>query len=181
MAIAKGNTPYLGRAWRISVTTEGGDTFVLSSSKMETPLRTVFTITRMVNVVFWEAEIKIYNLNDKALAFFNPNSLNLNSPFFDLGTGISVSAGYQYSSTGLFAPESNQLYNGVIFQPIWTRENVIDSCLTLHCLVGLHADSFNFVNRSIRPGNSYDVAAAVAADAGLKLKVSNSDKQTLEN
>lgn len=190
MASTSASIPYFQRAWYIAVyNQQGNPPLVLSSNDMEQPLRAIFTVNKMVNTIFWDAEVVLYNVNSSTINTFKPqatigsNEINWNSPAFNLGTGITVSAGYKNSSFGPFNPRLNQIYGGIIFQPLWTREDVVDTKLTLRCLLGMFEGNWNLVNETINAGaTDLDIAYKVAEAAKITLDVPNdSDKQKLSN
>jgi hypothetical protein len=152
-----------GRSWQIQIATQDGGTFTISSrvADGETPLRVTFDIDTYALLAYWTAEITIYNLgNTTAKAILGdsgmPNTATLwkfNQPII-AGDTVSVSAGYQFAQAGPFNPASNNLFVGRVFQPIWTRENVVDWKLTLRCVNQLIADAFNDVNLTIPEGRT---------------------------
>ena len=115
--------PLWGQAWELVVTyaTEGGAEQATIASKTWTPdaLRVTFEVLQAMNSSpFWYADISIYNMNDQAV-----QNILLNA------TWVTLRAGFM-TGENLYAT----IWDGPVFQPIFTREAVVDQKVTLHCV-----------------------------------------------
>jgi hypothetical protein len=157
-AAAQSSTaPFFGRAYKITLTTSAGEQITISDSTWEPEaLRVTFEIEQYALCVYWRADVTIYNLQQ--------STQNI---VIRRGDILTVSAGYQAN----FNQESNLLFRGHIFQPIWERENVVDQKLTLRCLIGLFEDETNFVNEQLQAGATQEEAVfRVAYAAGIPIQ-----------
>jgi hypothetical protein len=125
MTNASSGTPLWGQAWELAITcaTEGGGaqtTTIGSSSWTPEPLRVTFDVLQSMNTdPLWYADISVYNLDDQTAQNITVNA-----------TWAVLKAGYQ------FGPQvSSVIWAGPVFQVLFTRENVVDQKLTLHCVV----------------------------------------------
>lgn len=192
MSTAPQPMPYFGRAWSVTVTPQGGGSPVSIASQGATPsLRVVFSINTMMLMVAWEASVSIYNLSASTA-----NTIGGNSAQSQLGQGlsltdaivqgdqVSISAGYApFSGGSAFSPSSNLIYTGNILQSIATRENVVDTKLTLRCLSNLAVVSFGSVNfaRS-KSDTDLDVLNQIITNAGMKIdQIDSASAQALQN
>src|SRR5208283_5748488 len=101
--------------------------FTVSDSSFEPEaLRITFDVrTPLFQNAYWYADIDIYNLSPET-------SIALMNDAYSVKPGMTVllQAGYQNGNYGV-------IWQGPILQPTWTRENVTDYRLTLHCVLGL--------------------------------------------
>jgi len=137
--------PYFGRAWKITIDTPKGEHLVISSDQFEEALRVTFAINTYAMLAYWTAELNIYNLNAETANKIAPD-WDFNQPI-ESGATVSISAGYHANDA-----QPGVIFSGTVFQPIWTRENVVDNVLTLRCVVGLLEDSMNFASFPIAKG-----------------------------
>jgi hypothetical protein len=61
---------------------------------------------------------------------------------------LTIQAGYEDG----FDEVRNLIYRGHVFQPIWSRENMVDSTTELRCMTGILQYSGGFVSFSHAPG-----------------------------
>ena len=171
---------YFGRAWKVTLLLQsnGGQTVVLSSDQFTNPLRATFQINQRANIAYWDAQITLYNVNSQLLSTLQNTGLtaqlqqtwNFNQPISS-GDQLTVSAGYKYSANGIFNPDTQKVYTGSVFQPIWTRENVTDYTVTLRCVVGLLQDALNPVNVSVSDGKTpYDLLQQLSDTSGVPVE-----------
>jgi hypothetical protein len=118
------NMSLWGQAWELTITcaTAGGgaSTTVVSSSAWEPEaLRVTFDVLQAFNSApLWYADISVYNLDDQTA-----QNIALNA------TWATLKAGFQ------FGPQvSSIIWDGPVFQTLYTREQVVDQKLTLHCV-----------------------------------------------
>jgi hypothetical protein len=166
------------RAWKISIAIQNalrspnqpvgplapGGTLVLSSDQFTQPLRTIFKISTRALLAYWTGEITIYNQNIQTLTQLQATGVQVEqllqfTSVLSLGDVVSVSAGYKNDGSGAFNPDANKIYVGSVFQPLWTRENVVDLRVTLRCLQGLMQDALNWTG-------SQTGAAGITVEAG---------------
>jgi hypothetical protein len=184
MASTPAQIPYFGRAWQIKLEIQGGPTVVLSSSNTDNPLRTLIKVeTAVLNSRYWIADITIFNLNPQLLSAQSGNvPVNEQWQFNQqtkLGDIISVSAGFTYSASGAFDPANNLIFKGVVFQPIWTRESVVNWKLDLRCILGLMEDTYNVVNFTLGAGATpYDVLSHISRTSGVAIDQVDQDRLT---
>ena len=114
------SNPYFGRKYRVQVI--DGNNVALDVSD----LRVTFHIERKLKAINF-ADISIYNL-----------SITTAVDIIQYGMRVIVEAGYEDGEYG-------QIFDGNIFQPLWSRENVVDYKLTLHCMDGLGLLDYNLV------------------------------------
>ena len=124
MSSPSSGTPLWGQAWELSITcaTAGGaQTTTISSNAWEPEaLRITFDVLQAMNTSpLWYADISIYNLDDQTA-----QNIALNA------TWATLKAGFQFG-----AQVSSIIWNGPVFQVLYTREAVVDQKLTLHCVV----------------------------------------------
>jgi hypothetical protein len=117
--------PLWGQAWELTITcaTAGGGaqtTTIGSSTWAPEPLRVTFDVLQSMNTdPLWYADISVYNLDDQTAQNIAVNA-----------TWATLKAGFQ------FGPQvSSIIWDGPVFQVLFTRENVVDQKLTLHCVV----------------------------------------------
>lgn len=113
-----------GQAWELTTTyaTKGGgsSTVIVSSNAWEPEaLRVTFDVLQAFNSSpLWYADISVYNLDDQTAQNIAVNA-----------TWATLKAGFQ------FGPQlSSIIWDGPVFQTLYTRENVVDQKLTLHCV-----------------------------------------------
>jgi hypothetical protein len=97
----------------------------------------------------WYADINIYNLD----------SVTQQNLLLSTDTQITLKAGFQFGSN-----ISSIIWKGPVFQTIYTRENVVDQRLTLHC-AALPPGSELPVAFSMGPNTSQQWLLARMADA----------------
>jgi len=136
MSTPTSGIPLWGQAWELAITyvTKGGGAEVVtvgSNRFQPEALRVTFEIQQSMNSApLWYADISVYNLDDQTA-----QNLLVNA------TWVTLKAGFQ------FGPQlSSIIWDGPVFQPIYTRENVVDQKLTLHCIAlpGALSDTISF-------------------------------------
>jgi hypothetical protein len=142
--------PLWGQAWSLTVyyaTADGGSDYVTIESTAWEPLslRVTFDVLQAMNKTpFWDATINIYNLgSDTAL------NLYLNA------TWATLSAGFQTGPN-----KYSVIWNGPVFQTLFTRENVVDQKLTLYCVA--FPNTANFLPQSFSVGTFFSQQQLVA-------------------
>lgn len=128
--------PNFGYAWSLTVTnppnSDGIATTASLSSLAWTPetMRIVFEVNILgysSHASFWTAKIELYNLSaDQAQNFI-----------YGQGATVSLSAGYQAGPYGV-------IFEGVAYQALYERPEVVDSKVTLLCYTGLAETLANF-------------------------------------
>jgi hypothetical protein len=122
--VSTSSLPLWGQAWELTVyyATAGRNTdkVTLTYSGWEPEaLRMTFDVLQAMNKSpIWYADISIYNLNSTTA-----KNLYLNA------TWATLSAGFQTGPN-----RYSVIWNGPVFQTLFTRENVVDQKLTLHCV-----------------------------------------------
>lgn len=148
--------PLWGQAWSLVITsaTASGyqQTTVGSDAFQPEALRVTFEVVQAMNTEpIWYADINIYNLDEQTA-----QNIALNA------TWATLSAGFQ------FGPQlSAIIWDGPVFQVLFTKENVVDQKLTLHCVANpLLLDSI--VSFAIGPFSSQQqLVARMIAGANL--------------
>lgn len=137
------NYKQYGRKWKISfVGLDEAKTTIwfLSDSDFESKaLKCEFTVHRSIQVPCY-SDISIYNLAGDTLQDILAVT--------DTGGLIVVEAGYQNGSYGT-------IFEGMVFQPLFDRMNVVDNKLTLHCIDGLNLLTGNICNTTVKGGYDY--------------------------
>ena len=143
-----------GRKYRLSIyaqTSQNGpvEKIVVSDSDWEPfTLKFSFDIEKVaVYQTFWNSSIKIYNCDGPIPKGPSKGTL-LSNLIIKEGMTVEVEAGYYNGPFGL-------IWSGQIFQPIWTRENVVDFVLELRCIQGRLYGTNNFINQT---GSPYQTA-----------------------
>jgi hypothetical protein len=152
-----------GRAWKVTITTfpdaQGNSQIITAFSNSWTPepLRMTFDCYQTTaGDGFWFGDIALYNLND-------PTTQTI----LKQGMMVKLEAGYQNQPLGT-------IYEGMLMQPMWERENGVDFKLTLHCIVGLVEQTNNFVALSVAGGlTQRQIVARMASAAVNPLDDSN--------
>ena len=171
-------TPWFGRAWTLTVTTQQGQQLVISSNTFEPEsLRITFEVSQVALQTFWFADISIYNLDTWTEQFL----LGVNQTTSSSGTNTVISqgdlvelvAGYQVDF-GVSGP----IWLGKVLQPMWERQDGTDFKLTLHCIIGLFEDSMNVLALPIGPlATQAQIVQQMAQQAHLDIE--SLDTQTL--
>jgi hypothetical protein len=161
--------PFFGRAWQLSVDTQDSNHYVARSlvAQDESPLRIAFTVDTYMLLAYWRAEITLYNLAPQGQPLKSgqgqqPNGSNQSggqSLAFNqriiAGDAVALSAGYENGLAGAFSADACLLFAGRVFQPVWTRVNVVDSLVKLRCICGLMEDSLNLISFPMAGGATY--------------------------
>lgn len=141
-----------GRSYSLKVLLpqdENGEQTVLTLSDNNfepEALRITFNIQTIFRSTAWFAEINIYNLDQNTTkqiisgaqvkGAVNPPSVP--TPVKQ-GMTCVLSAGYKNGNTGV-------IWNGPVFQALFSRENVVDFKITLHCMLWLDPMTRNSVS-----------------------------------
>lgn len=145
-----------GRKYELTVSLpaangQGAELLTLASSAFEPEaLRVTFDVYTPAFQAYWYADICVYNLDQgltqKILNAAAPpqNTAQTDQPITQ-GVIVTLSAGYQQGAYGV-------IWKGVLFQPLWERENAVDFKLTLHCLTALDKYSRNFISGQYAAG-----------------------------
>lgn len=151
------NIALFGHAWELTVqyaTPDGGTTSMVLTTNSWDPeaLRMSFEVLQStLPSPWWFADVKLYNLNI-------PNIQNtlLNA------TWVTLKAGFQ-TGPNLYST----IWDGPVLQTLFTRENVVDLCVTFHCVANpLVMDSI--VSFAAGPFSSQlQLVARMAGEIGL--------------
>jgi hypothetical protein len=141
-AVPQSTIPLWGQAWKLDVTyaTDGGSKVVTVGSSEWEPesLSVTFEVLQAMNTdPFWYADISIYNMTtqDAQNTYYN-------------ATWATLSAGFQVGPS-----KSTIIWDGPVFQTIFTRENVVDTKITLHCVAN-PLNMSDIVNFALGQGSS---------------------------
>jgi hypothetical protein len=162
------NIPHFGRKWQLQILTapEDGSELVWTLGQdawLPESLRVTFEINEHVFEELWWADISIYNLNAV-----------VQQAVIQEGYEVILSAGYQ---TG---DNYGVIFKGRVFQALWTREEVVDYKLTLHCMAGAGALVNNMISYTALAGSSqFDIVRAVAKTAENPINITQLDSATL--
>src|SRR5579872_834100 len=168
--------PFFGRAWSIGIDTADGSHYVVRSSvgKGEDPLRVRFSVNTFMLLAYWTADVTIYNMrSDVAQSIISQGSIDLQNFWkynqnVQLGDSLTLSAGYSGDSGTTFDADANLLFSGQVIQPVWTRERVVDFCLTLRCVTGLLQDAFNYASFPLSKGaTAYDTVTKLCNQCSI--------------
>lgn len=168
MATNVSSIPDFGRRWQLQILTQpiNGSKVLWTIGQDEwlpEAARVTFDINESGYTNFWWADINIYNLEP-----------NTQSAIISQAAQVVLSAGYQDSSNyGI-------IFQGNIFQFLWTRENVVDYKLTLHCLAGpsIYLDNMTSL-QSPALSTQRDIILKMAQQAEPAMPISYLDEQTL--
>lgn len=162
--------PLFGRKYKLTVKTSpdssGNSTLIeITNSDWEPEaLRITFDIYMSAwQGNYWYADISIYNLDQATAAqivgnpSFSPNVVTQ-------GMKVILEAGYYNGNFGT-------IWEGIVIQPLWDRENVVDFKLTLHCAVGLLESTRNFVNNTYAIVGQQDLIKKMLADSYFPVNV----------
>jgi hypothetical protein len=128
------DTPLWGQAWTLTITatTDGQSTqtTIDGTAWSPEPLRITFDVMQAMNSSpIWYADISVYNLDSTEL-----QNLLLTA------TWVTLQAGFM-TGPNIYST----IWDGRVFQSIYTRENVADQKITLHCVASPAAG----INQSI--------------------------------
>ena len=141
--------PYFNRAWQLTIDTADGNHYRVRSlvASDEEPLRISFNTTAYIQQSYWMADITVYNLrHQKAPLGHQDEATELTCDQSILsGDVVSLSAGYD-DGHGSFSATKGLIFAGRVFQPVWTRQNVVDYTLKLRCICGLTEDTLNLLS-----------------------------------
>jgi hypothetical protein len=154
-AVSASTFPLFGQAWRLVITSATAtgyqQTTVGSEDWTTESLRVTFDVLQAMNTSpIWYADISIYNLDD-ALR----QDLILNA------TWATLSAGFQNKTSPAYL---GVIWDGPVFQTIFTQEQVVDKKLTLHC-VAIPGQLDNIVSFSMGQFSSQQQLVARMSDA----------------
>lgn len=115
--------PLFGRRFQLTIVTPG-KTYTISSED-DPPLRFTFDVYQRAYQVWWVADISVYNLSAAV-----SNDIMGVPNWQDVK--VTLQAGYQNLPNGY-----GVIFQGPVFQLLFERENVVDTKLTFHCILGL--------------------------------------------
>jgi hypothetical protein len=132
---------FYGRKFQLEVTLPSGDVLNLpANASQPEALRIVFNVSTVFYQVYWWADIDIYNL-DQFTSTKLVQGAGTTQPYIKQGMIAKLSAGYENGNFGV-------IWQGPVFQAKFTRENVTDFKISLHCLLWLDPLSRTSVNSS---------------------------------
>lgn len=140
-------TSLFGRKYSLTVSTPassgGTKVITLSDSSFEPEaLRITFDVQMpAIHEAYWYADIDVYNLDQDLTQEIISATGNLTQ-----GMTVTLSAGYLNGNY-------NTVFVGPVFQALWSRPNVTDFDLKLHCILSLEsAISGNIINANFAGG-----------------------------
>jgi hypothetical protein len=152
------DSPLWGQAWNLVITSATSNGSRQTTIEYKTwgseALKITFDVLQAFNTSpLWYADITIYNLNDESIQDLLKNA-----------TWATLSAGFMSDFNNGANPV---IWDGPVFQVLFTRENVVDQKLTLHCIANpLVMDSI--VSFATGPYSSQtDLVAKMAAQISL--------------
>lgn len=152
------STPLWGQAWELSIQIANSPDLIVVSYKTWTPeaLRITFDVMQAaISGPIWYADISIYNLeNDDAQTILSG------------AVHATLSAGFMTD----FQNGANPIiWDGPVFQTLFTREGVVDQKLTLHCIASpLSEINDNIVAFAAGPyASQTSIAARMMSQIGL--------------
>lgn len=157
-----------GRAWELQIDTKGNngvatEWIIGQDSWLPESLRVTFQIEELGYTEKWWGDISIYNL-----------SPSTKDAIIMQGANVTLSAGYQDGTS------YGVIFKGKIFQWIWSREDVVDYKLTLHCLAGLDYEVDNMVSFQAQAGASQrDIIMRMMEQAETPIPVESIDSDIL--
>jgi hypothetical protein len=120
MSTLPSSIPLWGQAWELTVYTANGGKAVITASAWEPEaLRMTFEVLQTtIPSPYWFADIGVYNATEQTMqnALFN-------------ATWVTLKAGFQTA-----AQLYSIIWDGPVLQTIYTRENVVDQKVSLHCV-----------------------------------------------
>ena len=149
--------PLFGQAWELTITyaTQGGsqDLVIASTTWQPEALRITFDVLQAMNSSpLWYADIAVYNLNDAT-----KQNILLNATWATLKAGFMIGQN-RYST----------IWSGSVFQTIFTREDVVDQKVTLHCVASPRFTDDDILAFSMGPFSSQQkLLATIASDTEL--------------
>lgn len=148
-----------GRAWKLTITNVDAEVISFGSDAwIPEPLLIEFDTVQTIMQGYWTCDISIYNLNSRT-----------EQSIIKQGMTVKLEAGYQAQPYGT-------IFQGTLFQPLWTRENGTDLKLTLRCVCGLIESSNNFIGQTFAGGMTQrQIVAEMAKHARYPLDYSDID------
>jgi hypothetical protein len=166
--LATSKNALFGRAWELTITTlpdasGAAQTITVSSSAWDPEaLRIAFDIDMPAYKSMWFAKISIWNMNAPTAQLV-----------LTQGSTVTLKAGYQTQPFGT-------IFEGEIYQPLFEKDGVIDTKLTLMCYTGLAETLNNFATFAGNPGSTQaDLIAKMAASAFTPITVGSVDTSAL--
>jgi Baseplate hub gp41 len=151
---ASGARPAYGRAWKITITGETQET-IIDNVKNNNYARVVFDTYQPGYREYAFCDLQIYNLDA-------PTQNNL----ITQGAHVTVEAGYDNGVN------YGKIFDGKVFQPTWTRENVTDYVLGLHCITGFDYLLNNFISAvHSRFATQVEIVRKIADEADKKIQL----------
>ena len=134
-----------------------------------------FEVQSYMGMIHWGANVRVYGLDFSTVstlsAGMTPTTASTSSSSsvlqagtpLQMGNVVTISAGYQNTGASL-------IYDGFLFQSVWTKENTVDSKLTLRCDSNLFTDTFADLNFSMGKGASdLDVVNQIVTNIGVPI------------
>jgi len=178
------------RGWKIDLYPQGADQITISSDQSADPLRVVFSVETYALMEYWQAQVDIYNASTgnqstlQANSGASGNTLVQNASQLpagvQIGTPIAIAAGYKSPTSGTFDPNPNLIYQGNVFQPMLTRENVVDTRLRLRCMFSLIQSTFNMSRTAVAKNTSdYDALQQILKSGTPPIPLGDVDDKAL--
>jgi hypothetical protein len=121
---------FYGRKFQLQVTLPSGDVLNIPATPTQPDqFRIVFNVFTVFYQVYWWADIDIYNLDQFATTQLIQGA-GTTQPLIKQGMTATLSAGYVNGNYGI-------IWQGPVFQARFTRQDVTDFKITLHCLLWL--------------------------------------------
>lgn len=186
---------YWQRAFQLTVTPQNGPQLVITNSAWgDESIEMSFDVewgVRGARPAYIFADITLWNLNpattqallggpgsNTAAQNFvaqpsgNPGIFNV---VIQQGDRVELSAGYVAGN-----PQMGLIFQGYVFQPVWTKVDVVNYSLELRCLLGLFEGAQNTVSLAIAAGASQlQIIQQMAAAAYTPLPVDQIDTAKL--
>ncbi len=113
--------PLFGRRYDLTVTTQAGDSIVVSSDSWDPEaLRITFDIQLTGYQAMWTAFISVYNASPALI-----------QTVINQGASVVLNAGYQVGSN------YGTIFSGKVLRSMFEKENVTDYKLTMQCVTGM--------------------------------------------
>lgn len=145
------------RKWSLQVEgLQDNNVLLISSDDLNQPLRVTFDVQTVWYQWYWQATIKIYNLNQDATQWLlgnngasgNTSGTGTNAGATASGQSIPISQGMKVTlKAGYQLPGAcDTIWEGFVLQPMFDRVSQTDFIITLNCVIGLNEDARNFIN-----------------------------------
>lgn len=163
--------PLYLRRYQIDIALPSGVKTVASDAFEPNILKCTFDIQQRAFQIYWSASIVLYNLSEDLVS-------EIMSTLEFQRVEVTVQAGYK-GTEGY-----GVIWQGPLFQPLFERIGVVDTALTLHCILGLGEVGRNFISQTFVNGlTQLEIMKKIAEQATTKIpfdpvRLSDKIKQT---